>query len=164
MKSRACAWQGKHNSCTCAGLQGWILACPGHLWVSDCCFPGTAAHTEAPTQALFPVHHQTLSLWGSWAYYDTILDANLIWGNQLISSTTCKTDWQGQCQENESQFPAHLSHTLPASTFCNPFFPTSVATIARNKLINKQLLFQTRPNFYYYFNFLQRICIGKFPA
>lgn len=120
--------------------------------------PGTAAPSGAPAQ------HQTLSLEAAGAYYDTVLEADLIWGNQLISFSPCKTDWPGHCWETESQFPAHLSHTLPASTSCNPFFPTPGATITRNKLINKQLLFQTRPNFYYYFNFLQRICIGKFHA
>lgn len=36
---RVCSWQGNHSCCPWAGLRDGSQ----HLWVSDCCFPGTAA-------------------------------------------------------------------------------------------------------------------------
>lgn len=61
------------------------------------------------------------------AYYYTILEANLIWSNKLISLTICKRDLQGQCQENESQYQSlsHLFHThslsLSSAIFFSPY-------------------------------------------
>lgn len=131
-----------------------------HPWVSDWLLPPwDSCSTGAPTQALFPVQHQTLSLWGSWSSLGLHSGANLIWGNQLISSTVCKADWQDSAEKMSLNFQLVFhTHSLP------PPPAILVATITRNKLINKQLLFQTRHNFYYYFNFMQRICIQKFPA
>lgn len=141
-------------------VSGMELSLAQHLWVGDwLLLPWDSCSTGAPAQALFPVQHQTLSLWGSqsplWLYFG----ANLIRGNQLISFTVCKADWQDSAEKMSLNFQLIFhTHSLP------PPPAILVATITRNKLINKQLLFQTRHNFYYYFNFIQRIYIGKFPA
>lgn len=123
--------------------------------MSECCFPGTAA----PAQALFPVQHQTSPYEAAGAHYDSILELIL---SEVISSfpplDAKQTDRTALRKSSLNFQLVFHTHSLP------PPPAILVATITRNKFINKQLLFQTRHNFYYNFNFLQRICIGKFPA
>lgn len=132
---------------------GWVGE-----WVSDCCFPGTAAaQCSSPGSISSPAPN--LSLWGSWSPLWLYFGANLIWGNQLISFTLCKAAWQDSAEKMSLNFQLVFhTHSLP------PPPAILAATTTRNKFINKQLLFQTRHNFYYNFNFMQRMCIGKFPA
>lgn len=157
-------------------LAGWLTgASPGQLLTDGdiSCNPGTISSSAvkiSPCEA-------------TEAYYYTILEANLIWSNKLISLTICKRDLQGQCQENESQYQSlsHLFHThsLPLSStiFFSPTILNCISGYNKNglkKWVNKRKatgiskahykLLQKRLNFHYYFNFMQRICIVKFCA
>lgn len=133
---------GRENT-TAAAVQGfstlgWVTAAsPGQLLT-----PGLH---PAPSSSPAP----NLSLWG--AHYGPALGANLVWGDQPNSFTACRADWKDRAEKTRLSFQLIFhTHSLPPPPAILFFFsPAPVATITRNKLINKQLLFQARPDFYY---------------
>lgn len=120
-------------------------------WVTDCCFPGTAAQPGLQPKHYFQC---SIKLWpyeAAGAYYDTILEVNLIWGHQLIF-TVCKADWQDSAGKRRLNFQLLFhTHSLPPPPAIQ--FSVHQWLQQQDKLINKQLLFQTN---FYYFNFMHR--------
>lgn len=113
------------------------------------------------TQGLRPRHYFQCSIQlcpyeAAGAYYDTILEANLVWGDQLNSFTICKAHWQDSAQNMRFSFQLIFHTPSPPPPAASLVSPAPVAIITRNKLINKRLLFQTRADLHYYFNFIHR--------
>lgn len=107
IQCRVCSWKAKHSSCPGQRFRGGSQ----HLWVSDCCCPGTAAPSGLEPSLYFRSRIK-LSLGGScsllWHY------SNLIWGNQLISFTVCKADWQDSAEKMSLNFQLIFhTHSLP---------------------------------------------------